>query len=101
MCCSDAQAAQRAIAEMQRIPLPSSPGADAEVGEVSEHGSASGSSAFTTDSQLQENGSMAGQQKQGMHLLLGGGGSPFMSQPVRAFSPCEKDIPHHASVLEQ
>ncbi len=70
MCSSDVQAAQKAIAEMQRIPMPSLPGADPRLEEASEHGSASGSSAFTTDSQLQENGDTAGQQKQGMDLVL-------------------------------
>ena len=70
MASSHAQAAQKAIAEMQRIPVPSPCGAGARLEEASEHGSASGSSAFTTDSQLQENGDMAGQQKQGMDLVL-------------------------------
>ena len=69
---SHAQAAQKAIAEMQRIPMPSPRGAGARLEEASEHGSASGSSAFTTDSQLQENGDMASQQKEGMLLVLDG-----------------------------
>ena len=78
MASSHAQAAQKAIAEMQRIPMPSPCGAGARLEEASEHGSASGSSAFTADSQLQENGDMAGQQKEGTPLVLNGEGSPFM-----------------------
>ena len=57
---------------MQRIPMPSPHEASTRLEEASEHGSASGSSAFTTDSQLQENGDWAGQQKQGMHLVPDG-----------------------------
>ena len=75
---SDVQAAQKAIAEMQRVPLPSPHGAGARLEEASEHGSASGSSAFTTDSQLQENKETAGQQKEGTPLVLNGEVSPFV-----------------------
>ena len=67
MCSYDAQAAQRAIAEMQRIPRPSPRGADTRLGEASEHDFASCS---MTDSQLQENEDMARHQKEGMHQLV-------------------------------